>query len=331
MMLDTGPLRGRFRIERRVQLEPDVPETVIVQDIELARDSALVTFKMHGTWHARQTMLKVSFDLPFEAQLVAVDVPYGIAERPPNTASSAGFLDADTLAEDGQIDPATAPEPDRYMQKWLDTSDGQRGMLFLNNGRYGYDAEPGKVGLSLLRSPFMRPERGEIIGLGPFSLTYAVMPHRGNWREVDAPRLGYSFNITPAVVYVQPGRNEGVGCGWWDVLELAPAGVLKDFFTITGEGVIGTVLKQAHDGDGLVLRFFESLGQRVEARITFCHAVLSAVECDLLERNVGEGPCSVQGHMPPKLSGAQVAVVLNPFEIKTLRVKLRVSDNASRP
>jgi alpha-mannosidase len=135
--------------------------------------------------------------------------------------------------------------------------------------------------------------------------------------------LGYGFNIEPVVVPVRSGRNEGVGCGWWDVLEQAPVDVPNTFCTISGEGVIGTVLKQAHDGNGIILRLFESLGQQTEARVTLSNAVLSAISCDLLERNAGEGPCSVDGQNPPQLTDAQIVVVLNPFEIKTLRVEVK--------
>lgn len=322
-MVETGPLRGRFRMEWRGQLAPDVPQSVIVQDIELTRDSAALVVKVHGTWYARQTMLKIVWELPFTAELIAVDVPYGTAERVPHTASSGGFADSDTLAEDNRVNPHTVPEPDRYMQKWLDASDGQRGLLFLNNGLYGYDAGPEKIRLSGLRSPLMRPQLDEIIGLGPFSFAYAVMPHMGGWREINAPLQGYAFNNEPVCVPVQPGKNEGVGCGWWDLLDALPAGIPQNFLEVTGHGVIGTVLKRAHDDDGVIVRLYESFGNQSEARLSFIHNVLSAVECDFLERNVGSSLCAVKEQTPPVVTGCQVVVAMEPFEIKTLRISLQ--------
>jgi alpha-mannosidase len=319
---ESGPLRGSFRLERHVKLEPDMPETVIIQDIVLHQDSPLLTFNTHGTWYARQTMLKTVFALPFDIKTVSADVPYGTAERSPHISPSLSSLDDDTLAEDGQTFSDVPPEPDRYMQKWLDVSDGQRGLLFVNNGLYGYDAGSRTLRLSLLRAPYMRPELDEVIGLGPFSFAYAMMPHKGNWREVDAPREGYKFNIAPVVVPVQSGRNEGVGCGWWDVPDNIAVSVPKSFCTIIGEGVLGTVMKQAHDGTGIILRLFESLGHHATAHIEFSSEVIDVKECDFLERVVGEGPCSVNGHNPPSMDDGLISVLLSPYEIKTLRVQL---------
>ena len=62
--------RGVIRIERRAHLAADLPETRIIQDVMLYRDSPLLHFVTHGEWHARQVMLKAIFDLPFAATQV---------------------------------------------------------------------------------------------------------------------------------------------------------------------------------------------------------------------------------------------------------------------
>ena len=136
---ESGPLRGVIRIEHRAQLAPDLPETRIVQDIMLYRHSAALHFVTHGDWQARQVMLKANFDLPFAATRVTVEAPYGVADRAPHGETRhAG--DTDNLLEDRRSSGAAIPEPNRYMQKWLDISDGKRGFLFLNNGLNGYHA-----------------------------------------------------------------------------------------------------------------------------------------------------------------------------------------------
>ena len=136
---EIGPVRGVIRIERRAQLAADLPETRIIQDVMLYRDSPLLHFVTHGEWHARQVMLKAIFDLPFAATQVTVEAPYGVADRAPHGETRhAG--DADNLLEDRRYPGAAIPEPDRYMQKWLDISDGKRGIMFLNNGLNGYHA-----------------------------------------------------------------------------------------------------------------------------------------------------------------------------------------------
>lgn len=89
------------------------------------------------------------------------------------------------------------------------------------------------------------------------------------------------------------------------------------------EGALLTVVKQAEDGNGMVLRLFEYRGQERDASLTFCREVESACECDMLERPAGTGACAVEPSAPVNVDGTRMAVALRPFEIKTLRVALR--------
>ena len=77
---------------------------------------------------------------------------------------------------------------------------------------------------------------------------------------------------------------------------------------LDGEGVVTTALKQAEDGDGFILRAFETLGEGCEARLKTRVEILSVSEVDLMEQPVREV--------------ASQGIVFAPFEIKTLRLKL---------
>lgn len=318
---EVGPVRGVIRIERRVQLAADLPETRVIQDVMLYRDSPLVYFATHGEWHARQVMLKATFDLPFAATRVTVEAPYGVADRAPH-GETRHTGDADNLLEDRRSPGVAIPEPDRYMQKWLDITDGGRGILFLNNGLNGYHATASELGLSLLRAPLMRPERDEIIGLGAFDLGYALMPHAGDWRTVNAPRLGYEFNTRPIVAPIQDGRNDGVGCAWWRVVAGRTPPIVR-FLSVDGPGILLTAAKHAESGDALIVRLFESLGYATRATLTCPTEVESAAECDLLERPLDDPDCALDSPAEIRVGGARLELNFTPFEIKTVRIRLR--------
>ena len=82
--------------------------------------------------------------------------------------------------------------------------------------------------------------------------------------------------------------------------------------TPTANIVVETV-KVAHDGDGLIVRLYEAHNQRGQATLAFGQPIAGASEVDLLEREVGT----------VEVSGNQARFQVRPFEVKTLRVRLR--------
>ena len=305
-VVESGPVRGCVRIERRIQLPEDLPPTLIVQDISLYAGSPMLYFETWGEWHARQTLLKAEFDLGFGYEEVVSEAPYGIASRPPGEDPSSVSASKDSMAEDGLSGPSALVEPDRPMQKWLDVSDGQRGLAFLNDSKYGYDASEDCIRISLLRSPVMRKSRDEIIGLGAFEFIYAVLPHSGDWRDADVPRRAYELNRPLCAMTTD--THAGI-----------PAETLV---SCNGEGVMVTAIKSAEDGSGIILRLFESHGRPIRAELIFCRTIASAVECDLLERNVNDPSCAVKASGDLVFEGARISISLSSHEIKTLRVQL---------
>jgi alpha-mannosidase len=192
----------------------------------------------------------------------------------------------------------TVPEPDRPMQKWLDFAGDKRGLAFLNDGKYGYDASLNQVRISLMRAPTHRD--GKLVGLGPFSFSYAVMPHRGDWKSAGLPQRGYEFNNDLVPVFADP--HEG----------LPLAG--RSFCRIQDPRVLVTAVKRAEDGQGIVMRLHESQGTRAMTSLVMMDKITSACECNLLEAPLPDGDRGA------KISDDELEVWLEPFEIKTLRL-----------
>ncbi len=322
-VVEEGPVRGKIRVTRQVQLSDDLPETVIMQDIVLYRDSPVLHFETRGQWYARRVMLKASFDLGFECTDVAAEAPYGVAERvPQDKEAQVEKGDADSAAEDGGYTQASPNEPDRYMQKWVDATNGARGVLFLNNGQYGYDAVRTRVRLSLMRSPLMRPELDDVSGLGEFSFAYGVMPHPGNWQTAEAPRRAYEFNEHARVREIRNEVGDLVSQRWWQELAYAPQHVYSNIVQVTGQGILVTAAKQAEDANGIILRILETMGQGTSAVLYFCVDIAWAAECDFLERSVEQESCAVEGSNGMYVDRNEVKFDMGPFEVKTIKVSI---------
>ena len=320
-LIEDGPVRHVVRVVRSVQLGRR-PETKITQDIIVEAGSPVVRFECSGEWHAAQVMLKAAFDLAFDGE-AASDAPYAVVEDTGCPLDQ--DLDSDTLVEDRNIRTGDSGEDhDHYMQKWVDISDGRQGVLFLNNGLYGFDRNGRQLRLSLLRSPFAPGTANEwppgetITGLGPFSLSYGLVPHAKGWREVCAPRLGYEFNHSLHVRSVKDGFEPGgVWRDWWDRRESAPEAMLKQAFQmLQSRSSVLAVMKGAEDGSGIILRIVETYG-RPDNIVIVCHSpITSARETDMLERPLSS-PSSISSI---SVTGSEMTVAMEPWEIKTIRL-----------
>jgi alpha-mannosidase len=295
-LIEAGPVRTCVRVERSVPLHPDLPPTEIVQEIVLYDALPYLLFQTRGNWHAKRVLLKAEYDWSFACTRIACDVPYGVVERQPHRGQAGIRVGQDAAREDGIRIGTVVEEPDRPMQKWLDFSDGERGVAILNNGRYGYDASERQVRLSLLRAPVHRD--GGTIGLGPFSFSYALLPHAGDWRAAQLPQWGYAYNHELVAAFTTPHQ------GW------ALEG--QSFYGIQDTHVLITACKLAEEGHGVVLRLYESSGRPTVTRLTSALGISHVSVCDLLEASLPD-PSGCQ-----QVSTHAVEVGLGPFEIKTL-------------
>ncbi|HJZ46269.1 MAG TPA: glycosyl hydrolase-related protein, partial [Roseiflexaceae bacterium] len=86
----------------------------------------------------------------------------------------------------------------------------------------------------------------------------------------------------------------------------------SSFLSTPTPNIVVETVKAAHDGDGLIVRLYEAHNQRGPASLVFDQPIASAVEVDLLEREVGA----------VEVRGNEARFEVRPFEVKTLRVRL---------
>ena len=287
---EKGPVRASIEADY-VFREKGSPDSKATMRISVYDSLPLVEFDLSLDWHSKYKMLKVAFPFFARNDRTAFEIPFGCTER----------LDPD--APQATVEQRHRKEVPG--QRWVDHTDtsGKFGACLVNNNRYGFDAKNNVVRMSALRTPsypgYNPWNPAGIIkansDLGTHRISFALYPHKGGWREINAPRLGYEFNypLMPVVVSARKGTQ--------------PA---YSFAGINKENIIMSALKKAEDGNGLVLRFYETMGRKTTVEIKFSAPVKSASETDMIERDL----------RTLRVKGNSVKLSFNPYEIKTIKI-----------
>jgi alpha-mannosidase len=88
---------------------------------------------------------------------------------------------------------------------------------------------------------------------GVQEFAYELVPHEGSWRDAGIVRKAYEFNVPPA-----------------HVIETYHEGTLPQSYSgiaITSDHIVATAFKITEEGDGYVLRCFETSGTAAEVEI----------------------------------------------------------------
>jgi alpha-mannosidase len=278
-LVESGPLRAIIRVKNHFQ------NSTFVRDITLYAGVPRVDVKMQADWHEKHILLKVAFPVSAHSDKATFEIPYGSVERPTTR---------NTPAEKAQFEvPAL---------RWADISDGKHGFSLLNDCKYGYDSKGNVLRLSLLRSPeWPDPHADE----GHHEFTYSLYPHGKGWKDALTMRRGYELNYK--LLSLQAGKHQG------------GLPLQKSFLHVPADNVIVTAMKQAEDGNGIVVRFFEWAGKSGDVELEVPAGAKAAQETDLMEKPIGS----------VSLQNGAVTVRTKPYEIKT--VKLQYSATGMQP
>ena len=255
-----------------------------IQDLTLAPGVRRVDFRVEIDWHEREKLLKVGFPIDVHADRAAYETQYGHIYRPTHENTSWDVAKFEVCAH-----------------RWVHVGEPAYGVAIVNDSTYGHDARrwarPGggtttTVRLSLLRAPrFPDPETDQ----GRHEMRYALVAGAG---IADAIAGGYAINL--------PMRQLS-----------SAADPVEPLVRLDGdEAVIVEAVKLADDRSGdVVVRLYESLGGRAAVRLVPSFPVASAVETDLLEREIPFDALS-----PTMGAGRGFLLRLRPFQIVTIRL-----------
>jgi alpha-mannosidase len=249
----------------------------IVQTYRLTTGSARLDIVTDIDWQERRVMLRARFPLALRAHESAAETIYGVHHRPTHANTS-----------------WQASHFEKSMQRWVDLSETGFGVAILNDGKYAYGASAGELNINLLRSPIY-PDH--VADRGEHHFTYSLFPHPGGWAEGGVVEEAIALN-SPLVTGA--GQREHR----WGLMEQS------------GIPLTLGALKQAEDGDGLIIRLHEAHGRRGASILSFAIPLAGIDAVDLLEAPGSDLLPAVE-----QINPHTVRFQVRPFQIVTLRLR----------
>ncbi|GEC54084.1 alpha-mannosidase [Bradyrhizobium japonicum] len=245
----------------------------LAQVIRLDAGADHLEFETTVDWQERKTALKVMFPVACRASNATYETMFGATERPTHANTDA--------------DAAKYEVPGH---RWADLAEPDFGVSLFSDCRHGYSAFGSQLALTLLRGSELPDPQADI---RRHRMRYAIYPHHGDWRRADT--VGRALRFERPVLWTKgkpraPLRHS--------LLTASPANVIVD------------TIKPAEDGDGWVVRLYESAGIRAAATLDFGVDIASVWMSNTLEDRI-EALAT---------EGRRYRLALRPFQIATLRI-----------
>ncbi|NJO27604.1 MAG: alpha-mannosidase [Richelia sp. SL_2_1] len=262
--LEQGLLQNRLRVVRQLG------ESEFIQDYILQAASPILKIATKVNWLERHVLVKVAFPLNLEASFATYEIPCGAIER---------TTKPQTPAEKAKWEVPALRWADLTQQNTEEQNNSAcYGVSLLNDCKYGYDAQPNQLRLSLLRSPeWPNPQADK----GHHEFSYGLYPHAGSWEKAQTVKRGYEFNQPLKVVLCEKKLNSQASTA-------SPNKTLKDkasFIDISAQNLVLMAFKQTEDNpQQWILRCYESHGETAEFQLTSDIGLTVTESVDLLER-----------------------------------------------
>lgn len=180
--------------------------------------------------------------------------------------------------------------------KWLDVSEDGYGVSMINDCKYGVSVRGGLIGMSMLKSA-IHPNPDADKEMHEF--TYSIYPHQGDWRVAGTVTQAYQVNNPLTAV--------------WKENETGSESPVYSFVSSDQENAVVEVVKKAEDSDDVIVRLYECYNRRTPVTLTFGKKLDKVYECNMME----------EGEIPVEFSENQAVFEMKPYEIKTLKVKMK--------
>ena len=134
-----------------------------------------------------------------------------------------------------------------------------------------------------------------------YHFEYSLFPHKGGWKEANSFMPANEFNNNLIGFQLLPGTRKRIRT-------LPPR---LSFVELKPENLILVALKKAEDTNEVVLRFFETKGEKTSGKVSLFKEPVSAKIVNLLEEGEEEIECR----------GGEIRIEVKPFEIVSLKLK----------
>ncbi len=255
-----------------LEIERKASKSTIRQKIIFYADSRRIEFSTHVDWKEHQTLLKVHFPVAVHTDEATFDVQFGNLTRKTHQNTSWDVARFESCG-----------------QKWMDLSEGHYGVSLLNDCKYGHSVKDSNMALTLIKSG---TEPNPTTDQEEHDFTYAIYPHAEGWRQAQTVTEAYKLNQP---LLVETGT------------ETKPA---YSFASVDASNVIMETVKNAEDGEGTVIRMYESENSYTKTKLTVNAEFKKAFICNLLEETESEA----------FVNGNEIEVVLKPYEVVTVKL-----------
>jgi alpha-mannosidase len=234
-VMEDGPVRSTVRVRT------GYGASFMTTDWMLYAGARTLEARVSLDWHEHRKILKFSFPVDVQNPVPTYEIGYGFRARKTN----------------GDEDPG---------QRWIDVS-GDRsgkayGLTILNDAKYGYSVQDNDLRVSIVRGavyaqhqPRKVDPNGEYIwqdqGIQTFRMVLA--PHAGTWQDAGIVRMAEELTAPVPVLYqgIHPGTR-------------APS---ASFLSVDAPDVVVSDVKQAEDGNDLIIRCYETAGRATKASL----------------------------------------------------------------
>ncbi|SDP29036.1 alpha-mannosidase [Arthrobacter sp. ok909] len=275
--LQRGP--GPEGLNAVVVVERMAGSSAVTQRIALAAGADSLAISTVVDWQESEKLLKLGFALDVRADRSAAETQFGHVFRPTHLNTSWEAAKFEICAH-----------------RWIHVAEPGYGVAVSNASSYGHDVTRNvreddggtttTVRVSLLRAPKF-PDPGA--DQGRHELRVTIRPGAS---IADAVEEGYRTNLAPRLARGARG--------------------VEPLFTVSNEALVIEAVKLAEDGSGdVIVRLYESLGERSTGLVTANFPLTGVRAVDLLER-----PVDAPG-VTAALDSAELT--LRPFQLVTLR------------
>jgi alpha-mannosidase len=246
--------------------------------------------------------LRVHFPAGLRTDVSLAEQHFGVVRRP-------------IAVEEHDATWAEVPQGTYAQKAFVDVNDGRRGLMLANRGLPEYEALDGPDGatiaLTLLRCvgwlsrSWMRTrpvQAGPLIATpgaqerGRHVFRYSLIPHAGGWEAAFSQ--AHRFAVPPRAVFTAAGKGELPTSG----------SVLSE----RSESFVVSALKEAEDGQGLIVRLYNIADQEAEGEVRLEQPWQAVERVNLNEEPLG----------PAEVRDGSVRLSLRPNEIATLRFRV---------
>ena len=290
-------------------------------------------FGQQSSLTLKTTMSAVSAKIDFELEVdwrefgsrekgipsLTVSFPTNITNAIVNAETPNGYVTKTAKSE--ELKSYTAPGADSYLgnpehsyalipgimpaQRYIDVSgkglDGkERGVTLVNDCKYGFKVDDGKITMYILRGSF---EPDTIPDIGRHTVKFSLIPHEGPFDPVMATKVGVDIN--------QPMETVGIT----EQKGTLPASA--EMLKVMTDNIMLSGIKQAEtDSKTTIIRVYEMTGKKTTGKIKINPEFLdvkSANVVDILEEPVVTNVA--------KISKGNLEFTIKPFETLTIALK----------